>query len=72
MSKEKLKIQFAPGCFDNFTGTQEELNELLAHIEALCESGELLDNAELIDLDDSDIDDSNIDECSLTNIPTRH
>jgi sugar/nucleoside kinase (ribokinase family) len=32
--KEKpIKIEFAPGAFDNFEGTQEELDELLAEIE---------------------------------------
>ncbi len=27
-----LKIQFAPGCFDNFDGTQEELDEFIKEI----------------------------------------
>jgi sugar/nucleoside kinase (ribokinase family) len=32
--KEKsIKIEFAPGAFDNFDGTQEELDELLAEIQ---------------------------------------
>lgn len=26
------KIVFAPGCFDDFVGTQEELNELIADL----------------------------------------
>jgi len=26
------KIIFAPGCFDDFVGTQEELNELIADL----------------------------------------
>ena len=29
---KELKIQFAPGCFDNFEGTQEELDELINEI----------------------------------------
>lgn len=41
----KLKIVFAPGCFDDFDGTQEELNELVAHLTELAESGELLENS---------------------------
>lgn len=33
MSEEKkLKITFAPGCFDEFDGTQEELDEMIAEI----------------------------------------
>lgn len=33
MTDEKeIKIEFAPGCFDNFEGTQEELDELMAEI----------------------------------------
>lgn len=29
---DELKIVFAPGCFDAFTGTQEELAEIMATI----------------------------------------
>lgn len=39
----KMKIVFAEGCFDDFEGTQEELDELVAHIQQLAESGELWD-----------------------------
>lgn len=31
--QNKLKIEFAPGSFDNFEGTQEELDELVREIE---------------------------------------
>lgn len=30
---KEIKIHFAPGAFDNFEGTQEELDELLAEIQ---------------------------------------
>jgi len=40
-----MKIVFAEGCFDDFEGTQEELDELVAHITALAESGELFEKA---------------------------
>lgn len=30
--KKELKISFAPGCFDDFDGTQEELDEMIAEI----------------------------------------
>lgn len=38
---KKLKVEFAPGCFDSWDGTQEELDELVKHITALAASGEL-------------------------------
>lgn len=54
MSKEgkQLKITFAPGCFDSFEGTQEELNELIAQIHHMFESGEALDVARQINFED--------------------
>lgn len=33
MSKKIEKVEFAPGCFDDFDGTQEELNALMKEIE---------------------------------------
>lgn len=30
--EKKLKITFAPGCFDGFEGTQEELDEMIGEI----------------------------------------
>jgi hypothetical protein len=51
-----LKIQFAPGCFDNFEGTQEELDELVATITEMFRTGEAK-NARQIDLDDVDEED---------------
>lgn len=44
-SKKPIEIVFAPGCFDNFDGTQEELNELIQQIKEMAESGELFDKA---------------------------
>jgi hypothetical protein len=48
----KVKIHFAPGAFDNFDGTQEELDEFIADITAQAESGELLSNSEAFDIND--------------------
>jgi len=45
------KIIFAPGCFDSFEGTQEELDELVAEIQRLADSGELFDRSQPVDLD---------------------
>ncbi len=50
--EKKIKINFAPGCFDNFEGTQEELDELVAQITQLAESGELLERSRPLDLDE--------------------
>jgi hypothetical protein len=53
----KLKIEFAPGCFDSFEGTQEELTEFVAEITRMFQNGEVqelsrpLDIEELIDED---------------------
>lgn len=32
MSEPELKVEFMPGCFDNFDGTQEELEALQKEI----------------------------------------
>jgi len=45
----KMKVVFAPGCFDSFDGTQEELDELVASIMKMAETGEILENAVVID-----------------------
>ena len=44
--KKELKIEFAPGCFDGFEGTQEELDAMIADIRLAVESGELFDGSE--------------------------
>jgi len=44
--KKPLKVEFAPGCFDQFDGTQEELDELMAEIHRLVASGELAENSQ--------------------------
>ena len=46
-----IKIAFAPGAFDNFEGTQDELDEFIAEITAQAESGELLTQSEPVDLE---------------------
>lgn len=45
---KKFKITFAPGAFDSFEGTQEELDELIKSLE----DGDLLENSEPVDLDE--------------------
>ena len=49
--KKELKLEFAPGAFDNFDGTQEELDELIAEIHRAFASGKLEEHAQELDLD---------------------
>jgi uncharacterized protein YqgV (UPF0045/DUF77 family) len=52
-----LKIEFAPGCFDNFEGSQEELDQLVNQIKEMFASGEAQQMARPLDLDDLDEED---------------
>ena len=36
---QEMELEFAPGCFDDFEGTQEELDELIKHIKDAFHSG---------------------------------
>ena len=47
---KKMKVEFAPGAFDSFEGTQEELDELVAEIQRMVESGELLEKGTPVDI----------------------
>lgn len=49
--EKKPEIVFMPGCFDNFEGTQEELDEMVAEIQRLVDTGEIFEKAEPIDFD---------------------
>lgn len=49
MTEKKPEIIFAPGCFDNFEGTQEELQELIAQVHQMLNDGTLLENSERVD-----------------------
>jgi predicted outer membrane protein len=53
-NKDPIKVEFAPGCFDNFDGTQEELDQLIAEITALVQSGEMSDQSRELSEDDWD------------------
>ena len=55
--KKPLKIVFDPVCFDNFEGTQAELDEFVAQIQAMAESGLLFENSvEMTDEDLAELD----------------
>jgi len=49
---KKLELVFAPGCFDSFEGTPDELAELISELRTKFENGTLLDNAEPISDDE--------------------
>ena len=49
---KELKIVFAPGSFDNFEGTQEELDEFIAEITAMVKSGDFLEKSRPLDVED--------------------
>ena len=51
---EKMKIEFAPGCFDDFEGTQEELDQLMADITRMVEDGSIHDLARELSEEESD------------------
>jgi hypothetical protein len=54
-NKKPLKIEFAPGVFDNFEGTQQELDEIMSNIQnmfANMSPEELSANSRSVSLDD--------------------
>jgi hypothetical protein len=54
--RKELKVVFAPGCFDTFEGSQEELDDLMAEIGRMISTGELFDKAVPLDeLDDEEL-----------------
>jgi hypothetical protein len=50
--KKALKLEFAPGCFDGFEGTQEELDDLMSEIQRMFDSGEMEANSTPVDIDE--------------------
>ena len=68
-----MKIVFTEGCFDDFEGTQEELDELVAHIQQLAASGELFEKSMPVD-DLEEIEDEVLEEIlpMLTSGNVRH
>jgi hypothetical protein len=50
----ELKIEFAPGCFDSFEGTQEELDNLVAEITEMFKSGKAQELARPLNIEELD------------------
>jgi hypothetical protein len=57
--KKQIKVQFAPGCFDTFEGTQEELDELVKTLQNMSME-EILDSS--LPIDSDDLDDDELDQ----------
>lgn len=53
--EKEMKVVFEPGCFDHFEGTQEELDEFVAELRKMVETGDLFKNAKPVT--DEDLDD---------------
>jgi hypothetical protein len=51
---KELKIEFAPGCFDHFEGTQEELDQLIQEIKDMFANGTVQDNSRPVTKDNFD------------------
>jgi hypothetical protein len=63
MSENKVtEVIFAPGCFDDFEGTQEELDELVKEIQAMATSGELFERSTEVDLELYDLDEADFED----------
>ena len=70
----KVEIVFASGCFDNFEGSQEELDEFVAELNRLAETGELFEQSRPVDLDNLSEEDADlIEHLKITSdTPTRN
>lgn len=62
--KKPIEVVFAPGCFDNFDGTQEELDELVAQIQQMATTGELFEKSNPVDIE-SLVDDLSDEEIEV-------
>jgi hypothetical protein len=54
--EQEVTLSFEPGCFDDFEGTQEELDEFLEELTKQIASGEFFENAEVFDVDQLEIE----------------
>ena len=62
--EKKMRVEFAPGCFDDFEGTQEELDSMIAEIEEAFNS----DNAESLLAKSIPLNPDNLSEEQLAKI----
>ncbi len=52
MTDKDFKIEFAPGCFDDFDGSQEELDQLVKEIQDMVADRSLFENSKPLTEDD--------------------
>ena len=50
--EKKIKVEILPGAFDEFNGTQEDLDEIIREIERMANDGSLFENSVPISFDD--------------------
>ena len=67
--KKLPTVVFAPGCFDSFEGTQEELDELIAEIQKSVEDGTLFEKSTPVDLDS--LTDDDVELLEMSNVSTQ-
>jgi hypothetical protein len=68
--RKAIKVEFAPGCFDSFEGSQEELNDLMAEIHRMVETGELFEKGVAVDFDELSEDEDFVKAMSATSKKT--
>ena len=67
---KKIKVTFAPGAFDNFEGTQEELDKFITEITELCQDPEKLTEMSVpLDLEEFTEDEENLLHQFLSHTP---
>jgi hypothetical protein len=50
----KIQIEFAPGAFDDFEGTQEELDEMIAELRTMVDDGSIQEKATRLSPEEAD------------------
>jgi hypothetical protein len=50
----KIQIEFAPGAFDDFEGTQEELDEMIAELRTMVADGSIQEKATRLSPEEAD------------------
>ena len=54
MDDNKPKLVIAPGAFDDFDGTQEELQEFIAMLRSMVEDGSIFEHSKPVPDDEAD------------------
>lgn len=67
---DKIKISFEPGCFDNFDGTQEELDEMIEQVTKMFETGDF-SSGNIVYLGENDLTDEEWDSLDSRQISTK-